>query len=86
MIDYDSFSRCYLTDIFFAIHAGAKELNVHLLIHIYIYRVAQLSEDKLKLGFFSNIKVIKNILIYQMKKIFLCLIFDRVIHYILLSH
>ena len=26
MIDYDSFSRCHLTDIFFAIHAGAKEL------------------------------------------------------------
>ena len=27
MIDYDSFSRCHLTDIFFAFHAGAKELN-----------------------------------------------------------
>ena len=27
MIDYDSFSRCHLTDIFFAIHAGAKELK-----------------------------------------------------------
>ena len=26
MIDYDSFSRCHLTDIFFAFHAGAKEL------------------------------------------------------------
>ena len=26
MIDYDSFSRCHLTDIF-AFHAGAKELN-----------------------------------------------------------
>ena len=26
MIDYDSFSRCHLTDIFFSIHAGAKEL------------------------------------------------------------
>ena len=26
MIDYDSFSHCHLTDIFFAIHAGAKEL------------------------------------------------------------
>ena len=28
MIDYDSFSRCHLTDIFFAFHAGAKELIV----------------------------------------------------------
>ena len=27
MIDYDSFSRCHLTDIFFAFHAGAKELS-----------------------------------------------------------
>ena len=27
MIDYDSFSRCHLTDIFFAIFAGAKESN-----------------------------------------------------------
>ena len=27
MIDYDSFSRCHLTDIFFAFHAGAKELK-----------------------------------------------------------
>ena len=27
MIDYDSFSRCHLRDIFFAFHAGAKELN-----------------------------------------------------------
>ena len=27
MIDYDSFSRCHLTDIFFAFHAGAKELR-----------------------------------------------------------
>ena len=27
MIDYDSFSRCHLTDIFFAFHVGAKELN-----------------------------------------------------------
>ena len=26
MIDYDSFSHCHLTDIFFAIFAGAKEL------------------------------------------------------------
>ena len=26
MIDYDSFSRCHLTDIFFAFHEGAKEL------------------------------------------------------------
>ena len=25
--DYDSFLHCHLTDIFFAIHAGAKELN-----------------------------------------------------------
>ena len=32
MIDYDSFSRCYLTDItfFFAFHARAKELNTAL--------------------------------------------------------
>ena len=29
MIDYDSFSRCHLTDIFFAFHAGAKELKSH---------------------------------------------------------
>ena len=28
MIDYDSFSRCHLTDIFFAFHAGAKELRL----------------------------------------------------------
>ena len=28
MIDYDSFSRCHLTDIFFAIFAGAKELSL----------------------------------------------------------
>ena len=28
MIDYDSFSRCHLTDIFFAFHAGAKELKL----------------------------------------------------------
>ena len=28
MIDYDSFSRCHLTDIFFAFHAGVKELKV----------------------------------------------------------
>ena len=27
MIDYDSFSRCHLTDIFFAFHVGAKELS-----------------------------------------------------------
>ena len=27
MIDYDSFSHCHLTDIFFAIFAGAKELS-----------------------------------------------------------
>ena len=27
MIDYDSFSRCHLTEIFFAFHVGAKELN-----------------------------------------------------------
>ena len=27
MIDYDSFSRCHLTDIFFAFYAGAKELT-----------------------------------------------------------
>ena len=28
MIDYDSFSRCHLTDIFFfTFHAGAKELS-----------------------------------------------------------
>ena len=26
MINYDNFSRCHLTDIFFAFHAGAKEL------------------------------------------------------------
>ena len=31
MIDYDSFSRCHLTDIFFAIHAEAKELNKRFL-------------------------------------------------------
>ena len=30
MIDYDSFSRCHLTDIFFAIHAGAKELRLRI--------------------------------------------------------
>ena len=29
MIDYDSFSHCHLTDIFFAFHAGAKELKVN---------------------------------------------------------
>ena len=28
MIEYDSFSRCHLTDIFFAIFAGAKELTL----------------------------------------------------------
>ena len=28
MIDYDSFSRCHLTDIFFTFHAGAKELSL----------------------------------------------------------
>ena len=28
MIDYDSFSRCHLADIFFAFHAGAKELKL----------------------------------------------------------
>ena len=28
MIDYDSFSRCHLTDIFFAIFARAKELTL----------------------------------------------------------
>ena len=27
MINYDSFSHCHLTDIFFAIFAGAKELS-----------------------------------------------------------
>ena len=27
MIDYDSFWRCHLTDIFFAFHVGAKELR-----------------------------------------------------------
>ena len=27
MIDYDSFSRCHLANIFFAFHAGAKELT-----------------------------------------------------------
>ena len=27
MIDYDSFSRCHLRDIFFAFHEGAKELE-----------------------------------------------------------
>ena len=27
MIDYDSFLLCHLTDIFFAFHAGAKELT-----------------------------------------------------------
>ena len=27
MIDYDSFSRCHLTDIFFAFHADGKELS-----------------------------------------------------------
>ena len=27
MINYDSFSFCHLADIFFAMHAGAKELN-----------------------------------------------------------
>ena len=30
MIDYDSFLHCHLKDIFFAIHAGAKELSVFL--------------------------------------------------------
>ena len=30
MIDYDSFSRCHLTEIFFAFHAGAKELSTLL--------------------------------------------------------
>ena len=29
MIDYDSFSHCHLTDIFFATFAGAKELSMH---------------------------------------------------------
>ena len=27
MIDYDSFSLCHLTDIFFPFHAGARELK-----------------------------------------------------------
>ena len=31
MINYDSFSRCHLTDIFFAFHAGAKELKTSVL-------------------------------------------------------
>ena len=31
MIDYDSFSRCHLRDIFFAFHAGAKELNTDIM-------------------------------------------------------
>ena len=30
MIDYDSFSHCHLTDIFFTIFAGAKELSLLL--------------------------------------------------------
>ena len=35
MIDYDSFSRCHLTDFFFAFHAGVKELigNYDLIIY-----------------------------------------------------
>ena len=33
MIDYDSFSHCHLMDIFFAIHAGAKELNTAWIIN-----------------------------------------------------
>ena len=28
MIDYDSFSRCHLTDIFFRFSRGAKELTL----------------------------------------------------------
>ena len=27
MIDYDSFLRCHLTDIFFAFHAGANRVK-----------------------------------------------------------
>ena len=30
MIDYDSFLHCHLTDIFFAIFAGAKELKLDI--------------------------------------------------------
>ena len=30
MIDYDSFSCCHLTEIFFAIYAGAKKLSWEL--------------------------------------------------------
>ena len=37
MIDYDSFSRCHLTDIFFAFHARAKELNLRKLELFFMY-------------------------------------------------
>ena len=37
MIDYDSFSRCHLMDIFFAFHAGAKELIFEALPEIFCF-------------------------------------------------
>ena len=37
MIDYDSFSRCHLTDIFFAIFAGAKEINPKVIIDLIFF-------------------------------------------------
>ena len=43
MIDYDSFSRCHLTDIFFAFHAGAKELRVRVGVRAVVLILTQTS-------------------------------------------
>ena len=45
MIDYDSFSHCHLTDIFFAFHAGAKELKEHLLTFWKIHQCDHFTHD-----------------------------------------
>ena len=48
MIDYDSFSRCHLTDIFFDFYAGAKEL---ILITCHLFGT---SDKSTKFGFLKR--------------------------------
>ena len=61
MIDYDSFSRCHLTDIFFAFHAGAKELMIILLkesLRLYEQTIEIITDVHLATLFFENLKQI----------------------------
>ena len=60
MIDYDSFSRCHLTDIFFRFSSGSKRLKVS------VGRDQKKMED---LAIFSD-KEVRNVVAEE--RIFLC--------------